>query len=63
VAERIRSLVENSFIMVEDKKISVTISLGATFTRGEETLEHLVERVDGLMYKSKEQGGNRCSIG
>ena len=63
VAERIRSLVENSFIMVEDKKVSVTVSLGATFARGDETLEKLVERVDGLMYKSKEQGGNRCSVG
>ena len=63
VAERIRSLVESSFIMVEDKKISVTVSLGVTFVQSNDTLEQLVERVDALMYKSKEQGGNRCSIG
>ncbi len=39
VAERIRSLVESSFIMAEDKKISVSVSLGVTFVRGDDTLE------------------------
>ena len=63
VGERIRSLVESSFIMVEDQQVSVTVSLGATFVQGEDTLEKLVERADALMYKSKAEGGNRCTMG
>ena len=62
VAERIRSLVESSFIMAEDRKISVTVSLGATFVQDHDTLEKLVERTDTLMYKSKADG-NRCTMG
>jgi diguanylate cyclase (GGDEF)-like protein/PAS domain S-box-containing protein len=63
VAERIRNLVENSFIVRDDKKISVTVSLGATFIKNDDTLETLVDRADARMYSSKSNGGNRYTIG
>ena len=63
IAERIRIFVERSFMMIEEEKISVTASLGATFAKPEDTLERIIERADKLMYVSKNKGGNRFTIG
>jgi diguanylate cyclase (GGDEF)-like protein/PAS domain S-box-containing protein len=63
VAERIRKLVASSFIIVNEKKISATLSIGATFVHKDDTAETVVERVDTLMYSSKTNGGNQCTIG
>jgi diguanylate cyclase (GGDEF)-like protein/PAS domain S-box-containing protein len=62
VAEKIRLLVEKSSISVEGKNIEVTISIGATLARKDDTAETLIKRVDELMHKSKSEGRNRLSI-
>jgi diguanylate cyclase (GGDEF)-like protein/PAS domain S-box-containing protein len=62
VAEKIRLLVEKSSISVEGKNIEVTISIGATMVRKDDTVEILMKRVDELMYKSKGEGHNRLSV-
>jgi len=62
VAEKIRLLVEKSSISVEGKSIEVTISIGATLVRKDDTVETLMKRVDELMYKSKSEGGNRLPV-
>ena len=36
VSERIRVLIENSFLLVEEEKIHVTVSIGATMSRSDE---------------------------
>lgn len=62
IAERIRMLIENSFIMAGDKKLHVTVSIGATVSRPTDTMESIVHRADALMYASKENGRNRVTI-
>lgn len=61
VAERIRVLVENSFIMAGDEKLHVTLSIGATMSREDDTVETIVDRADMLMFASKSGGRNRVT--
>jgi diguanylate cyclase (GGDEF)-like protein/PAS domain S-box-containing protein len=63
VAEKLRAMVENSFLMHKEEAISVTITMGATQVRPGDTIETLVDRADRLMYKGKQAGRNRvhCS--
>jgi diguanylate cyclase (GGDEF)-like protein len=63
IAERVNVFVERSFLMVDGRKISTTISTSATFAATSESLELAVERCDHLMYQSKKDGGNRVSVG
>ncbi len=62
VSERIRTMMESSFLMVGDERIQITLSIGATFARPQDTLESLVARADALMYRSKQAGGNHCTM-
>ncbi len=61
VSERIRVLIENSFLLVNAEKINVTVSIGATMSRSEDSLETIVNRADRLMYLSKSSGRNRVT--
>ncbi len=62
-AERIRILVAGSFIVSENEKVSVTVSIGATMIREDDNLNSLLARADRLMYQGKEQGRNRVVFG
>jgi diguanylate cyclase (GGDEF)-like protein/PAS domain S-box-containing protein len=63
VAERIRVLVERSWISLEDgRRLSVTVSVGGAVARKEESFEALVERADARLYACKEGGRNRASV-
>lgn len=59
VAEKLRSMVEHSFLMHKEEPLNVTITLGATRIRPGDTLETLVDRADRLMYQGKQAGRNR----
>ena len=61
IAERIRLLIEHSFIMVGEEKIKVTVSMGATMALTNDTSEKLIVRADSLMYQSKQAGRNRVT--
>ncbi len=56
-ANRSRVLVEESN-MPDNGGIRVTISLGATLARREDTIDSLIKRADQLMYRSKQSGRN-----
>ncbi|MEZ5186426.1 MAG: GGDEF domain-containing protein [Candidatus Nanopelagicales bacterium] len=60
-AERLRMLVEHSWIQVGDQRVSVTISSGLVMVDPDEDLEHALDRADRLMYQSKAAGRNLCS--
>ena len=62
VAERIRMLIEKSFITAGADRLNVTISLGATVSRVDDTIKTVVGRADRLMYQSKEEGRNRFTV-
>ena len=60
-AERVRMLVENSWIQKGEVQVRVTISVGATMALRSETPDDLVDRADALMYASKRAGRNRVT--
>ena len=63
IAERLRALVETSFIQHGDQQLQVTISVGAALCASGDTQESLVARADSLMYQSKHSGRNRITVG
>jgi diguanylate cyclase (GGDEF)-like protein/PAS domain S-box-containing protein len=63
LGDRLRMLIEHSYIMYEGKKLQVTVSLGATSVNDNDTLEILIKRADTLLYESKRKGRNRLTIG
>ncbi len=61
-AEKLRIMIEQSLIQVDQQKFNLTVSLGATLVRADDTYESLLERADRLLYKSKSDGRNRVSF-
>ena len=63
IAEKVRTLVEFSHLDINDLNLTVTISIGATRLREDDTPESIINRADGLMYQSKRAGRNSITIG
>ncbi|MBM4300827.1 MAG: diguanylate cyclase [Deltaproteobacteria bacterium] len=61
IADRLRVLVESAWVSLADSSLHVTISLGATLARIQDTPETLIHRADELMYQSKAAGRNRLT--
>jgi len=62
IADRLRALVESTWVSLTDRSFHVTISLGVTVARIQDTPETLIQRADGLMYRSKTAGRNRITF-
>jgi len=63
LGNRLRKLIEHSYIVHKDKKLYVTISIGATLVKEDDTINTLIKRADILLYKSKESGKNCLTMG
>jgi diguanylate cyclase (GGDEF)-like protein/PAS domain S-box-containing protein len=63
MAERIRTLIAESYIVEGDEKLSVSVSIGATMAAEADNPDRLLQRADELMYRSKEAGRNRVTSG
>ncbi|HDP93929.1 MAG TPA: diguanylate cyclase [Candidatus Aminicenantes bacterium] len=63
LGKRLRLLIENSYIIHENEKLRVTISVGATLVGENDTIDSLIKRADTLLYKSKAAGKNCLTIG
>ncbi|WP_421902574.1 diguanylate cyclase [Maridesulfovibrio sp.] len=63
LAERVRMLVENSWVDHEGERISVTASFGGAVAEQGEVAESVVDRADKQVYLSKESGRNCIHIG
>lgn len=63
LANRIRILIEKSYIMSDNEKLSVTISIGATTVVAGDDMESIIKRADTLLYESKHAGRNRVTLG
>ena len=63
ISERLRILVQESRVTVKDSTLKVTISIGGSLARGDDTPASLLKRIDALMYESKEHGRDRATIG
>jgi diguanylate cyclase (GGDEF)-like protein/PAS domain S-box-containing protein len=62
-AEKVRGLTEASRLDINDQSLSVTISIGATRLYSNDTPESVIRRADQLMYRSKQAGRNRVTVG
>ena len=63
LGNRVRLLVEQSYILHDNEKLYVTVSVGATVVNDNDTMDSLMKRADALMYKSKVSGKNRLTMG
>ena len=63
LAERLRSLVGESYVLLENGPLRVTISVGATIVTEADSAPTLVRRADELMYRSKSSGKNCVTVG
>jgi diguanylate cyclase (GGDEF)-like protein/PAS domain S-box-containing protein len=63
LGNRLRVLIEHSYILHENQKLSVNISLGATMATENDTMDSLIKRADILLYESKAKGRNRLTLG
>ena len=61
IGDRMRLLVGRSGIPTARDMLSITVSIGATFARPDDTPDGLVLRADRLMYESKKAGRNRVT--
>jgi diguanylate cyclase (GGDEF)-like protein len=60
--ERLKLLINESFINHKQEKLSVTMSFGATKLSKNDTIESLTKRADNNMYESKKQGKNQITV-
>ncbi|MBN1626418.1 MAG: sensor domain-containing diguanylate cyclase [Deltaproteobacteria bacterium] len=60
---RLRMLIERSYISNEGNRLHVTVSIGATMVKDDDIVETLIKRADTLMYESKKAGRNRLTLG
>jgi diguanylate cyclase (GGDEF)-like protein/PAS domain S-box-containing protein len=63
IADTLRALIEHSRVAVRDVEIGVTVSVGATLTRPDDTTEGLLMRADRLLYEGKAAGRNTVVVG
>ena len=63
LSNRVRFLIQDSYIIHGDQKLNVTISIGATLAKADDTTDILLKRADELLYQSKSDGRNRVTVG
>jgi diguanylate cyclase (GGDEF)-like protein/PAS domain S-box-containing protein len=62
LAGKLRALVEASRVQARPVGFGVTVSVGATLLRPDDTLETVLKRTDTLLYHSKNAGRNVTSV-
>jgi diguanylate cyclase (GGDEF)-like protein/PAS domain S-box-containing protein len=62
VGNRLRMQVRNSYLAHNGKRLSVTISVGATMIKDDDTRDTLLKRADILLYNSKRAGRDCLTI-
>lgn len=63
LGNRLRALIEKSYILHQDEKLNVTISIGATLVEENDTIDSLTKRADAFLYESKAKGRNCLTMG
>ena len=60
-AERLRIIIEQNPLLINDNRIELSISAGIVCYDNEENAQQLVQRADAKLYQSKNDGRNRVS--
>lgn len=63
LGNRLRLLIEKSYLTHGDEIVSVTVSIGATVAQPGDTTDSIIKRADLLLYQSKAGGRNRLTSG
>ncbi len=63
IANRLRFLIENTYVFYNEEKIQVTVSIGATLAQADDNADSIIKRADNLLYISKNKGRNRATVG
>jgi diguanylate cyclase (GGDEF)-like protein/PAS domain S-box-containing protein len=58
LGNRYRKLIEKSSTTLENKPVGITVSIGATVARDNDSKRSIIKRADRLMYKCKQNGRN-----
>lgn len=61
-ADTIRALTEKSILRCAGKEIHVTISIGATMVKDNDSVQSVIQRADRMLYQSKESGRNKVTF-
>jgi diguanylate cyclase (GGDEF)-like protein/PAS domain S-box-containing protein len=61
MGNKLRTLVEQSYVWKESGAVTVTLSVGATTARSGDSLDTMMRRADRLMYQSKLKGRNQVT--
>jgi len=62
VAEKLRTVIEDTECTAGGDPIPITISIGATLAQPSDAVDTLIKRADRLLYHSKSAGRNRVSV-
>ncbi len=62
VAERILKLIKRNKILYQDKEIAMTVSIGLTQMKKDDTFESVMERADKAMYAAKKAGKAQLKV-
>lgn len=62
VAERLLTLCRNNKPLFQNQQITVTLSIGMTQLRQDDTIDTIIERSDTALYKAKSNGKDRLEI-
>jgi diguanylate cyclase (GGDEF)-like protein/PAS domain S-box-containing protein len=63
IANRQRRLISSSSVPFGQERLYVSVSMGATLATDQDSPDTLVKRADQLMYRSKEDGRDRLTMG
>jgi diguanylate cyclase len=63
VLEKIRSKIESIPFRFRDKKVTITVSIGAAEFEPTNNIEGVFDRADKNLYEAKRSGRNRCILG
>jgi diguanylate cyclase (GGDEF)-like protein len=59
LAEKIRHVIGDEPIKIDSEELNITVSLGVTNYKHQNTIDELMKECDDLMYKAKDAGRNR----
>lgn len=62
VAEKLRVMILNSLLIINEQLVQVTVSVGGTLLKNEDTPETAIQRADELLVQSKRDGRNRVMV-
>ncbi len=62
VAEKIRAQVSKNNLKFQDKNIHITVSLGISILKNNDTIDNLFEKADKALYTSKQNGRDQVTV-